>query len=333
MSDFQSSKSLVLRYYKELDTSLGCDINDVLQRYTTDNYLWRGMHPYHEQYGADAVADVFWKPFRRSFTSIQRRQDVFMAGLNEVDGFKTEWVCSMGHLMGLFDQTWLGIPSTGKVAFLRYAEFNRIAEGKISETAMFFDIISVTQQAGLNPLPMQTGAALITPGPRTHDGLMVEAQNPGAGGKTLTLINQLISDLTTSYLDSPEERLARAWHQDMTWFGPAGIGATYTRERYQKQHQNPFRECLDEIVFNGHVCRMAEGNYGGFFGWPNLSMKAGGGFMGLPASDRPTEMRVVDIYRRDGEKLAENWVFIDLLHFLSLQGINVLERLKPISGT
>jgi len=53
----------------------------------------------------------------------------------------------------------------------------------------------------------------------------------------------------------------------------------------------------------------------------------------LPASDKPTEMRVVDIYRRDGEKLAENWVFIDLLHFLSLQGIDVLERSKRILRT
>ena len=37
-------------------------------------------------------------------------------------------------------------------------------------------------------------------------------------------------------------------------------------------------------------------------------------------------MRVVDIYRRDGDKLAENWIFIDILHFLDMQGLNVLQR-------
>ncbi len=62
-------------------------------------------------------------------------------------------------------------------------------------------------------------------------------------------------------------------------------------------------------------------------------MKAGGNFLGLPASDRPTEMRVVDIYRRDGEKLSENWIFIDILHFLSLQGMDVLDRMKTILRT
>jgi hypothetical protein len=135
----------------------------------------------------------------------------------------------MGHLMGLFDRDWLGIPSTGKMAFLRYGEFNRISDGQISETALFCDVISVMQQAGLNPLPLQTGAAFITPGPRTHDGLLFSEQDPAETAKTMALINQMISDLTSSYRDSPEEQLARCWHHDMTWFGPAGIGATYTR--------------------------------------------------------------------------------------------------------
>lgn len=42
-------------------------------------------------------------------------------------------------------------------------------------------------------------------------------------------------------------------------------------------------------------------------------------------------MRVVDIYRRDGDKLAENWVFIDMLHFLNMQGLDVLGRLQSMS--
>jgi hypothetical protein len=41
-------------------------------------------------------------------------------------------------------------------------------------------------------------------------------------------------------------------------------------------------------------------------------------------------MRVVDIYRRDGNKLAENWVFIDMLYFLKQQGLDVLERNRQL---
>jgi len=113
----------------------------------------------------------------------------------------------------------------------------------------------------------------------------------------------------------------------MLWWGPTGIGATYTIDRYIKQHQQPFRTQLGHRTFNGHVCRMAEGSYGGFFGWPNLSMECTGPYLGLPPSGRTADMRVVDIYRRDGDKLAENWIFIDMLHFLNMQGLDVLAQL------
>lgn len=331
MTDFQDNKALVLRYYEELDTAKGAEINSVLKRYTSDDYFWRGMHPFYEQTGANAVADVFWRPIRRSFSPIQRRQDIFMAGESNIDDPPTEWVCSMGHLMGLFDEDWLGIPSTGKMAFLRYVEFNRITDGKISETAMFCDIISVMKQAGLNPLPTETGAFLITPGPRTHDGLMFEKQNLAEGEKTLALIDQMILDLTTSDLHSDANELAATWHEDMIWWGPAGIGATYTLERYEQQHQGPFSDGLTDFEFHGHLCRFAEGRFGGFFGWSNLTMRPTGGFMGLPGCGKQVEMRVVDLYRRDGDKLAENWIFIDLLHFLFEQGLDVLGRLKHIN--
>ena len=66
----------------------------------------------------------------------------------------------------------------------------------------------------------------------------------------------------------------------------------------------------------------------GFFGWPNLTNTPAGGFLGLPPSDTPGDMRVVDVYRRDGDKLAENWVFIDLPHYLNMQGIDVLAGLS-----
>lgn len=330
MGEFQDNKQLVRKYYEELDAAADNDINRVLARYTSDDYLWRGMHPFYEQRGADDVAEIFWKPFRGSFSHIQRRMDVFMAGRNDIDGGRTEWVCSMGHLMGLFDEDWLGIPSTGKMGFLRYVEFNRITAGKISETALFCDIISVMKQAGVEPLPVQTGAFFITPGPRTHDGLLYEPQDPAESARTLNLINRMIDDLVGSDLESPQDELAETWHDDMIWFGPAGIGASYTRERYQEQHQGPFSDGLDDIRFNGHICRLAEGSYGGFFGWSNLSMKPCGGFLGLPAFNKDVNMRVVDIYRRDGDKLAENWIFIDLLYFLMQQGDDVLERTRRI---
>jgi len=328
MPDFQDSKALVLNFYKEFEAASANNVGSVLEKYTSSDYQFRGVHPFNEIDGASAVADTVWKPLRTAFTAMQRRQDIFMAGTNSQDG--TEWVTSMGQFMGLFDNDWLGIPSTGKIIFLPYVEFNKISDGKISESAFFCDIISVMNQAGLTPLPIQTGADIINPGPRTHAGLMFDVQDPAESKQTLDLANKMLDDLVSDSLESSSKTLARTWHQDMTWFGPAGIGATFTIDRYQVQHQGPFGAGLDDIVFNGHLCNYAEGNYAGWFGWPNLTMTSSGGFMGLPAFDGQLHMRVVDMYRRDGDKLAENWIFIDMLYWMLQQDVDVLARTRQI---
>ena len=334
MSDLQDAKGLVRGMHLALDSAGGDGFAAELQRHVTEDYLWRGMHPFHVLHGAGDVAREFWLPLRAAVTSLQRRPDVFFAGRNEIDGYGSVWVCQMGHFMGLFDAGWLGIPPTGKMCFVRFAEFNRVRDGKIAETALFIDILSVIQQAGLNPLPPQTGAAIIQPGPLTHDGLLYTPQDAEDGEVTLALINRMIGDINAhDRFATPTEELAHCWHDDMAWYGPAGIGATYTIDRYITQHQQPFRRHIKDRKFNGHLCRMAEGMYGGFFGWPNLTLTPTGNFLGLPAPGGPADMRVVDIYRRDGGKLAENWIFIDMLHFLNMQGMDVLARIAEVPRT
>lgn len=328
----QTAKQTVCDFHAAFDSASDANIASVLSAHTTDDYFWRGMHPFYEQTGAKAVADIFWLPLRNSFASLQRREDVFMAGSNFVDEGASTWVAGMGHMVGLFDCDWLGIPATRKMTFLRYAEFHRVVGEKIAESAFFCDIPSVMHQAGCYPFPPPTGATFLHPGPRTHDGILRDSQPADAGEKTMALVNEMIADLSALNESGddrcPPEILQKTWHDDMIWYGPTGIGTTYTIPRYQEQHQQPFRTQLKDKVFNGHIARFAEGNYAGFFGWANLTNTPTGGFLGLPGNDTRADMRVVDIYRRDGNKLAENWVFIDLLHWLSMQGLDVLKRIR-----
>ena len=335
MKSYQDQKSLILSFYDELEAANADSVGKVISQFTNTDFQWYGVYPFNEQNGGDAVAEVFWIPFLSTWSNVQRRQDVFLAGTSEIDN--TDWVISMGHFMGLLDGNWLGFPASRKIAFLRYADFNCIKDGKIIRSSFFCDLIGFMHQLGINPLPPQTGASFIYPGPRTHDGLLFEPQDQRESQKTLELVNRMIgdlSDLNKNENDCPSpDLLKKTWHDDMTWYGPAGIGASYTIPRYQEQHQLPFRRGLKDKVFNGHICRFAEGNYAGFFGWPNLTNTATGGFLGLPASGTPADMRVVDIYRRQGEKLSENWVLIDLPWWLKQQGVDVLERTKKIIET
>ena len=334
MVDFQTEKSVARAFHAALDATEGAALADVITAHTTADYTWRGYHPFNELSGAEAVATRFWQPLKASLTRLQRRDDIFFAGANEIDGFESHWVVAMGHLMGLFDAPWLGIPPTGKMAFLRCCTFHRVEGGKIAETAMYVDIPHLMMQAGLQPFPPQTAAHLVQPGPMTHDGLLFDRQPEAEGTATLAAINAMITDLGQWGLGIPiEDELARTWHDDMIWWGPAGIGATYTIERYAKQHAGPFRAGFTERSKTQHRARLAEGRYGGFFGWPNFTATPTGGFMGMPATGKPGEFRVIDIYRRDGDKLAENWIFIDLLHFWKQQGLDILARIQEVPRT
>ncbi|MEM7439127.1 MAG: nuclear transport factor 2 family protein [Pseudomonadota bacterium] len=328
MTNFQEAKQTVLSAYAAIDAG-----QDAEQHFASQ-YLWRGFHPFHEKTNADDVRDSFWRPLQGALTSLQRRQDIFMAGKNVLEAGGT-WVVSMGNLMGLFDKPWLGIRPTGKLAFLRYCEFNRVEDGLITETAMFFDIPHLMLQAGLTPFAVQTGAQCVQPGPMTHTGLMWDPQDPVEGQRTMDAINFMIDDISKwsgGKSEPLEVELRRSWHEDMLWWGPSGIGATYTIPRYAQQHSGPFREAFGTRNFHGHVAKIAEGEFGGFFGWPNLTLEHKGGLMGMPATGKPGDMRVIDIYRREGEKLAENWIFIDLLHFWNMQGVDILTRTTGIES-
>ncbi|RMD92289.1 MAG: nuclear transport factor 2 family protein [Alphaproteobacteria bacterium] len=327
----QQAKAVVRGFHAALDAAPPEAAAEVCARHHAPGALWRGYHPFGEIAEPAEVGAQFWRPLRQALRPIQRRLDVFIAGRNRMDGGAGIWVASMGHLMGLLDAPWLGIPPTGRIAMLRFCEFARVEGDRIAETAFFFDIPHLMMQAGLNPFPPQTGAHLVQPGPAPHDGLCLAPQDPAEGARTMAAIEAMITDLGQWNLGLPlEAELARSWHDDMIWWGPAGIGATYTIARYARQHSGPFRRGLADRSPTTHIARIAEGHYGGFFGWPNFTARPVGGFMGLGAFHEPVEFRVIDIYRRQGDKLAENWVFIDLLHVLAQMGMDVLARMQEL---
>ena len=329
--NFQSEKQLILNFYDAIGNSKIEEIPKVLSNYCSEDLLWRGFHPFNEIRGLKNLYSQFWQPFKKSFFNYQRRMDIFLAGYNKISGNEGVWVVSMGHLMGLFDNPWIGIKETKKIAMLRYCEFSKIQNGKITEVAMFFDIPHLMLQAGIKAFPSETGISLVQPGPLTHDGLMFNEQDTNEGNRTLEIIENMINDVkvwTSTTGTSLIDELKKSWNDNMIWWGPTGIGSTYTIERYANQHAGPFRKTFKKRTFNGHLCRITEGNFGGFFGWPNLTLTPSKTFMGITVSPKSSEMRVIDMYRREGDKLTENWVFIDLLHFWKILGVDILKSLK-----
>lgn len=333
MQHLQDAKSLVLSHYDALDAAPEAGLAEALSRHCSADCAFQFVHPFNDVTGPEAAAERFWHPLRQSFAPLQRRQDVFMAGDNALDDGATTWVVSMGHLLGLFDAPFLGLRPTRHGTMLRYAEFFRVEGGRITDVTLFLDMLNLMHLVRAECLPEATGPVMVTPGPRTHGGLMFDAQDPSAGQDTLALFQRMINRLLGTDVHTLKSDLVLDWTEDMIWWGPGGIGAPYTQGRYLEQHTGPFEDGLTWGTFFGHRMEIGEGHFGGFFGWPTFDVISKGGYIGLaPASDTPATMRVVDIYRREGDLLAENWNFIDQLHFLDQLGVDLVARQKMLTG-
>ena len=323
--DLLSAKALVDRFNAVRDAALpGAETVAVCHAYLSADHAYRGMRPFYDIAGPEALADTVWSPLKSAMSAIQRRPDIFFASHADLDPSAGTWVVEMGNFLCDFTADWLGIPATGKTTFLPYATMNRVSDGSIVETVEFLDILAVLSQAGLNPLAKhQTGGMMMQPGPKTHDGLLRDPQPEAVTQETYNLTHAMLTDLALSYT-SPGDHLKRFWNTDMNWFGPTGIGASVSIPGYQRGHTLPFEQKQDVVKIHDWELALAEGNFSAFMWWPCLTLRNTGHYLGAPANDTPAEMRVVDLYRRDGDKLAENWIFIDILHFLAEQGVDLL---------
>ena len=180
MTNFQREKALVRDHYAAIGSATPENIAELLARHTTPDWHFRGMHPFHEQHGAKAVAEIFWSPLLAAMRPVQRRQDIFLAGLNEMDKFQSTWVVSMGHLMGLFDKPFLGIRPTSRICTMRYVEFNRVVDGRIAETALFCDIIQIMLAGGSVSAAEADRRAPCSAGPNDPRGPDVRSAGPRA---------------------------------------------------------------------------------------------------------------------------------------------------------
>ncbi len=122
----------------------------------------------------------------------------------------------------------------------------------------------------------------------------------------------------------------------MMWYGPSGIGTTRGLKKKKKNHQVPFITAfpdrgITEKQGEDHFTQIGEGNYSCDFGFPAMyGTHTGDGWLGLKATGKRITLRVVDYWRREGDHLKENWVFIDMPHVLKQLGIDVFKELKNL---
>jgi predicted ester cyclase len=321
-----TNKKRIHEFSDEIRDATSESIEAVLDQYYADDVDWHGPHPINELNGVTAVAEDYWGPLLDSFPDLEKDDYILFGGEYE----NSEWVVATGNLVGTFENDWLDIPATGHATWLRYGEFHEMNDGEIVQTRLFVDVLDVLRQAGYEFAPALAPEVVI-PGPTTQDGVLLGEQDPEASEQTLQLVEDMIFEGLHSYEEEGLDGMGmeRYWHEDFMWYGPAGIGTTRGIDGFQDFHQGPFLEAFPDRTGGNHVARFAEGNYCASTGWPSVeATHMGSGWLGLPATGTEVEMRVMDVWRREGDKLAENWVFIDMLDLLLQMGVDVFERLE-----
>jgi predicted ester cyclase len=277
---------------------------------------------------ADLSADV-WSPLLAAIPDLERRTDILMAGRFNAG----DWFASTGYFVGHFEAPLWGIAPTKRPIGLRYGWFDRVEGDKVVESYVIFDVARLMIEAGQWPLAPQLGNSW-SPAPETQDGIALRAANPAESDKSLKLVEAMIAGLMQYDRQSLSSMgMVQFWTPQFQWYGPGGIGSARGHRDYERAHQGPFLGTFPDRVGGNHKCRIGEGTYVASTGWPSIkATHMGHGWLGLPATNKPITMRVMDFWRREGDLLAENWVFIDMIDLLQQIGVDVFGRMQALNG-
>ena len=262
---------------------------------------------------------------------LERRDTIVMAGENS-DG--SQWVGCCGYYCGSFEADWLDIPATGHMVSMRFHEFYRISDGKVTELQALWDIPEVMMQANAWPMSPSLGREWHVPGPATQDGLTITNRSDTHADESATTVLDMCNALGNYATGGVEAmRLNDYWHQRCSWYGPAGIGTARSIQNFRNWHQIPFLNGLPDRVGDaakGYL--LGDGDYVGFTAWPGMFMSVSGdGWLGIAPSGQQITMRSLDFWRCEGELIRENWVLVDILHVYHQLGVDVFKRLREFN--
>ena len=327
--DLQAAKAVVWQWLQATRTESFAGPES--EQLIAADAVWHCSHPVNELHGLDSIQRGWSTPLATSFPDLERRADVLMAGVfdGRFCGGAGIWVATTGHYSGTFSAPLFGIEPSHNLAFLRFGEFYRVENGKIVEARILVDLIDLLRQSGIRVLPIPTGIEMLVPGPQDHAGLLHAAQSADATAQSMRLVESMIGGLHQFKDGSLKSMGMHAhWSADMMWYGPAGIGSMRRVQGFQEHHQKPFLVAFPDRKGGNHRARIAEGAYVASTGWPSVTATHAGDYLGVPATNKQINMRVMDWWRVADGTLSENWVFIDLPHLMLQMGVDLLARAR-----
>ena len=306
----------------------------VLEKLFISEAVFRVCYPFGKKVGVDNFFMDVFTPFLHALPDLERRDTIVMAGPTQ-EG--SDWVGCCGYYTGTFSKAWLDIPPTGHQVAMRFHEFYRFEDGRVTEVQVLWDIPEVMMQAVAWPMTPSLGREWQVPGPATQDGIIQGPYDEPRSSATC----QLIIDMLTAMNRHPSEggpevmKMNKFWHPKMNWYGPSGIGTGRGIEGFRNWHQIPFLAAMpDRGQFADQITNhfFGDGDYVGVTGWPNMIQTlTDGGWMGIAPSGKRINLRSLDFWRVENGLIRENWVLVDLLDIYDQIGVDVFARLREFN--
>ena len=286
------------------------------------------VHPFNEM-TPTSYAETFLGQLRAAFQHLTRTDYIAFGG----DYEDQTWVTSTGYYTGHFQAPFLGIRPTGTLAHLRFGEFHRMEDNKAVESYIYLDLPELMIATGQWPISESPGRDRgytgYLAGPITQDGLQWHDNDPARSASSYRMVTDMLRSLATK-----DEAWRPYWHEDMLWYGPAAFGSFIGIENFAG-FQVPFEGAFSEWIGGStpgsqtrHFARFGDGDYIASGGWPSLNCVQIKPFLGQPPQDERLFMRVCDWWRREGDLLVENWVFVDIPHVLLQLGKDIFGDLE-----
>lgn len=197
---------------------------------------------------------------------------------------------------------------------LRITDFYSIREerpgyGRVFYNFMMIDWADVLRQIGrpvLRPATLPEG--LVLP-PAANDGVpaplsvIVQAEHRDEIAARKAMEKALSQDWA-----GEKGEIAKSWHENMTFYGPAGIGHATSREEYRKHILEPFRVAFQERHVE-QILSACEGNYCSCLGKVHGTGVAN--WIGLPTKGKMVALRFGMHWRVVDGQPKEGWAIFD----------------------
>ena len=153
-------------------------------------------------------------------------------------------------------------------------------------------------------------------GTRPEQAVLSKDTDLSKTAETKAVIEGMVDGLNDHRIDD----IGQFFAESFRWMGNAGCGTKIGLEKFQDNWQRPFQSAFSDKVCVDEA-RLYMGEWAAAFGRQEAIHS--GEFMGVAATGKKVEIRYMDFWKVEEQRITNNWVMVDFPHVLQQLGVDV----------